>query len=274
MNAKRASSHVYAPNYSPESISDEDLIRGFLLALGAGGRKEKTLHIYEESITMLSNFLRGLGLPSLAEVKPEHVRHWLVSLHQKGNKPATISVRYRSVNRLFNWCVKEDERETNPMDKVDPPRIPDTIQPYYQPREVDAVLKAIARRSLHNLRDAAIILTLYDTGVRSAEICSMRESDLDWRSRTIMVTGKNDKQRQVSLGHKAAQAIERYLRKRGVKSDWLWLGSGNKPLAINGLRMMLERRFNDAELRFRGAHAFRRGFAQCHILPPGAKKAT
>ena len=103
MNTKRASSHVYAPNISPESISDEDLIRGFLLALGAGGRKEKTLHIYEESITMLSDFLKGLGLPPLAEVKPEHVRHWLVSLHQKGNKPATISVRYRSVNRLFNW---------------------------------------------------------------------------------------------------------------------------------------------------------------------------
>ena len=51
--------------------------------------------------------------------------------------------------------------------------------------------------------------------------------DLDWRDRTILVTGKASKQRRVSIGHKTAQAIERYLRKRRVKSDWLWLGSAN-----------------------------------------------
>ena len=89
MVSRSSSSDVSAPNFNGESISDEDLIRGFLLALGAGGRKEKTLHIYEESIRMLSDFARSLGLLSLATMDRTHVRHWLTSLHQKGNKPAT-----------------------------------------------------------------------------------------------------------------------------------------------------------------------------------------
>ena len=46
MASKPSSSDVSAPNYSSEALSDDDLIRGFTLALGAGGRKEKTLHIY------------------------------------------------------------------------------------------------------------------------------------------------------------------------------------------------------------------------------------
>ena len=192
---------------------------------------------------MLSDFAQSLGFPGLVTLDRTHLRHWLTSLHQKGNKPATVSVRYRSLNRFFNWCVAEDERSENPMDRVEPPQIPDEIQPYYLPHEVEAVRKAIGRTTRYDLRDAAMIMVLYDTGVRAAELCGMKEPDLHWRDKTIMVTGKAGKQRRVSIGHKTAQAIERYLRKRSIKSEWLWLGSGNKPLIVNGLRMMLLRRF-------------------------------
>ena len=61
MKSGRSNPHISTPDFQPEPVSDEDLIRGFLLALGAGGRKEKTLHIYEESITGLSNFAQSLG---------------------------------------------------------------------------------------------------------------------------------------------------------------------------------------------------------------------
>ena len=76
-------------------------------------------------------------------------------------------------------------------------------------------------------------------------------------------------QRRVHIGSKAALAIERYIRRRPVKSDWLWLGSANKPLALNGLRMMLDRRFKDAGIPFRGAHAFRRAFAMEYLASGG-----
>ena len=269
MVSKTSSSDVSAPNSGREPISDDDLIRGFVLALGAGGRKARTLFIYEDSIRSLSEFARGLGLPGLATMDRTHIRHWLTSLHQKGNKPATVSIRYRSLNRFFGWCVTEEERSDNPMDRVDPPRIPSEIQAYYQPDDVEKVVKSIGRSTPHNLRDAAMVMVLYDSGVRAAELCGMKAEDLDWRDRTILVTGKASKQRRVSIGSKSAMAIERYLRKRGTKSDWLWLGSGSKPLNTNGLRMMLQRRFKDAGVKFRGAHAFRRGFAMEYLAAGG-----
>ncbi len=269
MVAKPSSSDVNAPNSGRGLISDDDLIRGFIMALGAGGRKSRTLFIYEDSIRSLSDFARNLGLPSLATMDRTHIRHWLSSLHQKGNKPATVSIRYRSVNRFFGWCVTEEERSDNPMDRVDPPRIPSEIQAYYQPDDVEKVVKSIGRSTPHNLRDAAMVMVLYDSGVRAAELCGMKAEDLDWRDRTILVTGKASKQRRVSIGSKSAMAIERYLRKRGTKSDWLWLGSGSMPLNTNGLRMMLQRRFKDAGVKFRGAHAFRRGFAMEYLAAGG-----
>ena len=274
MSTRPSSSDISATNFgvrlTSEAISDEDLLRGFTLALGASGRVEKTLRTYGDSVRLLSDFAKSLGLQGLAEMDRTVVRHWLMSLHQKGHKPGGIHVRYRSVNRFFRWCVSEGERVDNPCDQIDPPRIPEEIQPHYSPEEVQKVLKAIGRKTIHNLRDQAFVVTLYDTGCRGAELAGVRVEDIDWRALTILVTGKAGKQRRVSIGHTAAAAIERYLRKRKVDSLWLWLASGNQPLKLNGLRMMLERRFKDAGVPFRGVHAFRRGFAMEYLGAGGS----
>ena len=267
--AKHLDTPISAPDSNLEWRSDEELVRGFLLALGAGGRKQRTLQIYEDSIRRLSDFAGFQGLPGLATMDRTHIRHWLTTLHQKGNKPATVSVRYRSLSRFFSWCVEEGEREDNPMDKVDPPRIPDTIQAYYLPHDVESVITGIDLVKPHDHRDAAIIMTLFDTGVRSAELCGMKFENFNWEEGTILVTGKADKQRRVSFGQQSAQAIDRYLKIRMNESDWLWLASANKPFVISGLRMMLRRRFGAAGVKFQGAHAFRRGFAMEYLAAGG-----
>ena len=100
MALKSSSSDVSAPNCQGEPIPDEDLIRGFILALGAAARKQKTLVIYEDSVRMLADLAQSVGFPGLVTMDRTHLRHWLSSLHKKGNKPATVSVRYRSLNRF------------------------------------------------------------------------------------------------------------------------------------------------------------------------------
>jgi site-specific recombinase XerD len=210
-----------------------------------------------------------MGMPPLAYITTEHVREYLAHLSEKGNKPATIHARYRALNRFFKWCVQEGERKDNPMDRINPPRLPDLIQPHYRDNEIMAVLKACNDRSIFGLRDAAIIFTLYDTGVRAAELCGMQIADIDWKELTVLVRGKAGKERQVSFGHKTATTIDRYLRKRRQKSPILWLAYGSRALNTNGLRMMLRRRFSEAGVAFRGAHGFRRAFAMAYLASGG-----
>ncbi len=75
MVSKSSRSDITTPNFKREQVSDEDVIRGFILALGAGGRKQRTLTIYEDSIRMLSVFARDLGLPGLTAMGRTHIRH-------------------------------------------------------------------------------------------------------------------------------------------------------------------------------------------------------
>ena len=75
MVSQSSRSDITTPNFKREQVSDEDVIRGFILALGAGGRKQKTLTIYEDSIRMRSVFARDLGLPGLTAMDRTHIRH-------------------------------------------------------------------------------------------------------------------------------------------------------------------------------------------------------
>ena len=62
----RTSSHVFLPNHQEEPISDEDLIREFLLDLRPSDRYEKDILIYGDSAKRLSAFGREPGFPPLA----------------------------------------------------------------------------------------------------------------------------------------------------------------------------------------------------------------
>ena len=75
MVSQSSRSDITTPNFKREQVSDEDVIRGFILALEAGGRKQKTLTIHEDSIRMLSVFARDLGLPGLTAMDRTHIRH-------------------------------------------------------------------------------------------------------------------------------------------------------------------------------------------------------
>ena len=67
-------------------------------------------------------------------------------------------------------------------------RAAEQVQPFTQ-EQVESLLKA-ARSSPCPKRDEAIVLFLYDTGVRASELCILKMSDLDLNSRHARVLGK------------------------------------------------------------------------------------
>jgi len=174
-----------------------------------------------------------------------------------------VSVRYRALQRFYKWLVIEGERQDNPMECIPAPRVPETLQPHYNEEDLRRVLAKIPATSRDPLilRNRAIVLTLYDTGLRGNELCGLRTEDLDLRDLSLRVTRrKAGKERRVGVGPVTAQAIERYHRRR-QPSLWMFAAVGGGSLSPNDVRLMLERMFKAAGVSFRGVHAFRRGFA-------------
>ena len=75
--------------------------------------------------------------------------------------------------------LKADRHRLISLHRKGTPKIPNTVQPHHSVDEVETVLKSIGRQTAHNLRDSAMMPTLYDTGIRAAKICGMHVKDPD-----------------------------------------------------------------------------------------------
>jgi site-specific recombinase XerD len=248
---------------------------GFLLSLRASGKSPKTELKYRESVELLDRFVKEMGMPPIEKLTAEHLRHYFMACFDKGNKASTVDTRYRSLQAFYKWLIEEGERTDNPLTRIKAPRVEQVIQPHYTPEDINRVLLA-CDTSVVGLRDKAIILTLFDTGLRASELCSLQVGDLNLKAMTLHVRkGKGKKERIVGIGYKPSQAIERYLRKRAdymylEASPWLFANWYGEELTENALTLMLGKRFRASGATFRGAHAFRRGFAIAYLDSGGS----
>ena len=87
--------------------------------------------------------------------------------------------------------------------------------------EAQAILRVPDRRTLQGKRDYAITLTLLTTGLRKAEVCSLKLGDLKtYRNQAVIdVIGKGRKFRRIPLEANTLVAIQDYLKANGNGVD-------------------------------------------------------
>jgi site-specific recombinase XerD len=244
-------------------------------------KSPRTIQTYLESARQFSGYLQRTGMPTdPAKVGREHIEAFLVTLFERGCKATTVSIRYRSLQSFYKWLLSEREITANPMEHMSPPMVPEV--PVAVPSEDDltALLKACRGQRFEQLRDAALIRFLIDTGCRAGETCGLDVADVDLRAnpRTAFVQGKGagrgPRPRRVPLGHTTVLAIDRYLRARArhplAHQPALWLGQKGR-LTDSGLRQLLDRRCQKAGIKRLHAHQFRHFFAHSWSMSGGSE---
>jgi site-specific recombinase XerD len=205
-------------------------------------------------------------MPPLPDVTREHIESFFAALRRHGSKPATIKNRHSGLRALFNWMIEEDIRHNHPLERIKMPRVPEQVLPHYSDYDIMRVLGATPNKlgDLQGLRDRCIVLFFYDTGVRCAELCGLHVGDLDREARqATIISGKAGKGRVVAYSADVANAFNRYMRRRGGwegvgKTAPLFEARDGGLLTVNGVRMLMQRRFAAAGVDFKGTHGFRR----------------
>lgn len=183
-------------------------------------------------------------------------------------RPRTVQTYQGHLRTFFRWVVREGALDVSPMDRIDsPPCRRDQIQPF-SADQVNALLSA-ARRTQNPARDEAIVWTLYDTGIRAAELCGLKRKDLDLSAKKITVLGKGNKTRSVYFGRRLARTLWSYLG----QSEWdpeepLFCAerSRDKGAALHryGLRDLVERLGKSAQIE--GVRCSAHTFRHTHAL--------
>jgi site-specific recombinase XerD len=241
-------------------------------------------------LSQLRKVARILGAPDIdavnwATLNAANVRAILSALSTQNLAPASIATMLNALKGVARACWERGTLDTETYQRIRSIRPPAGSR-LPAGRDIDAgerlaLMQTTARdRTPAGVRDAAILAMLIATGMRRAELCALRTSDVDLQSGKLRVIGKGDKERTVYLRNGAL----RYLR------DWLAVrGDGAGPifcrinkagrifpegaLSTTAMHKIITKRAAEAGLRDITPHDFRRTYAG-ELLDAGQDIAT
>jgi len=179
-------------------------------------------------------------------------------------RPVSVKDYYVGLQSFFKWMVSEDILEASPMQKVERPRVREEIKQPLNTEQTQALLRA-ARSSVNRYRDEAILLMLFDSGIRATELIQLKVKDIDLKNGSFEVQGKGDKRRCCYLGKNTTRALMVYLRKAKLASDAPLFPSASgvgigQHLTRSGLLHLIKRLAKSAGVSA-NVHQLRRTFA-------------
>ena len=230
----------------------------FFLDRKSRGLSPKTLEFYWHGVKAM---VKILGDKPVGEISAMDLRRFLAESLAEGLSPGGVMARWRAVRAFLRWVAQEGGLpDPGVLSRVKPPKVPEADLPVVRASEIRRLLAA-AHTSLTPLRDTAIILLLWDTGLRAGELLGIRLGDVLSHGVRVRRKGGHEQVLPVSLPTK--RALRAYVQSERPESDWdvLFLTKGGEPLTYNGLRSALMRLAEKAGVPYKPPHAFRRGAA-------------
>jgi integrase len=182
----------------------------------------------KDKITAVTTFF-GFARKPPDEITPDDVSRWRQQMEARGLKPATVYARISRVSAFYRWLMSDPQLSlhirSNPAAQARP-RYP---RPYQSEstkaltdEEMNALLAVVRRLaesgSVVGLRDYALLLFYFLTGLRRSEVISLRGKDLEQRGESLIIKyrrkGGKFTAREVS-DPSARKALTAYLEAAG-----------------------------------------------------------
>jgi integrase/recombinase XerC len=255
------------------------LLDRFITAKSAAGKADRTLRWYADLLGAYLEYVEAHGLDwwQTESVESFQAHLWLRSpkgrKRQVGFKPNSVDCYYRALRAWCNWLVRRKLMPgPSPMEAVERPTRPSDPVGYVTLPEFTLLLHSIKGDEWTDQRDRCLLMLMFWSGLRVAELTSLRVADVDIAKRLVTVhRGKGGKSRIVPCAPDLGMAMLAYLMARpAFAGDALFAsndgyGGVRGELGVVGVRLMLRRRCKDAGLRYMHPHLFRHGFAMLFL---------
>ncbi len=259
----------------PIKQSDE-LLKDFqsylLVERGFSGN---TLEAYTRDARHLIRFLADKGLTA-ADASGSDIEEFLISLHELGIASTSQGRIFAGTGAFFRFLRIEGYIDSNPMELLDSPRRARNLPDVLSVDEIDRLIAAIDMTKDEGQRNRAIVETLYGSGLRVSELCSLSLGRTFLQEQYLLVEGKGSKQRIVPLSPVAVEEIRNYLIDRealDIKpegSDTLFLSRRGRPLSRVMVFYIIRDAAKAAGIEKKvSPHTMRHSFAT-HLLEGGA----
>lgn len=195
---------------------------------------------------------------------------------EKGYANGTIRRKIHSLSSFFKYLIDIEVIDKNPMLPIHAPKQENHTPIYFDEKEIERLLSAperYARFPHHILRDRVILMTLFYTGCRRAELLAINFDDINFGTRVLTIRqGKGKKDRLIPLADELNEILWEYLQTRlPLKDNALIISDNDTRMSIGNLQTLFKRYLKKCGLEDKGLtiHKTRHTFATT-LLKNGA----
>lgn len=255
------------------------VVSEFKRYLEVSGYAASTIECYRQYLSYFLKYLEELKITDLKQVGYQTVRNYQLLASEMDLAEETKAMRIRPVKRLFGWLLDSHQLLIDPTEKIkETNRKGRKLPPVLTVEEMRLLLDQPNLSLRMQIRDRAIMETLYSSGIRLGELVQLTVHDVDLKDKVLHIRkGKGNRQRVVPIGKNAARYLKEYLSnirpryaRKNPKGRRLFLTETGDPVNGNSIRTSLFHYKKTAGIeKTASPHSFRRSCAT-HLLQQGA----
>lgn len=200
----------------------------------------RTIENYQKQLGYLQHFLETeYNLCELEELRPTHIKQFLVVMDEKGRKPRYVNDLLKVYKTFGNYIKREGYVRQNPASSIHNMKQPKVKINTFSEEEIRRLLNYFQGRKFLPIRNRAILALFFDTGMRLDEVITLCPDQI--REDRILVHGKGNKERVVPVSPYLAKALMQYRIVREsyfegkLPEKYLFVSSRGKKLTQEGI---------------------------------------
>lgn len=156
----------------------------------------------------------------IVDVNYAVIRSWIVSLVDAGISNRSVNRKVSSLKTYYKFLLKTSQIEASPLSKHKALKTSKKIQVPFSEKEIENVMLLLKTEdSFEGTRDRLMIELFYSSGIRRAELISIKVNDISYAQKSLKVLGKRNKERIIPLLPTVLNALQEYLPYREALED-------------------------------------------------------
>ena len=197
-----------------------------------------TIRSYKKTFQILIDYLVNTKKFKLKDITFENVTRDIITdflnylEKDKKNSIRTRNQRLAAIKSFYQYCAIDEIDNIDNIRKILSIKSKKEIKKvmnYLTEDELKRILDSIDTSTKKGKRNLTLITLLYDTAARASEIINLKVEDIHLEEKYIILTGKGNKQRIVSMMEQTKKLLINYMKENHIESGYLF--------NINGKRM-------------------------------------
>ncbi|MFT3920836.1 tyrosine-type recombinase/integrase [Cloacibacterium sp.] len=235
---------------------------------------EHTLTSYKKDLEdFLSFVMETEGSQNLVKVDKKVIRNFLVHLTENNFQKRSINRKLSTLRSFYHYLLKIGEIKVSPLESVSSLKFYPEKQIPISEEEMNDLSEILAQDEEH-LLEKTIIETLYQTGMRKAELCNLLYENISFSTNEIKVKGKGNKERIIPISTHLAEFLNEYKLLRKPKPEYeiyFFIQANGKKLTEKFVYSVVNRYLSIVtSKKKKSPHILRHSFAT-HVLNHGAE---